>query len=212
MTNYQTALIPRHYYHLFNHSVEPELLFRNEENYFFFLRKLKEYITPVADTLCYNLLPNHYHLFLKVKSEDELINVHRIIQPTKQNELAIENMPSFVLQQISNFQNSYSKSYNKVFHRMGRLFIESVKRREIISENDYTKIIHYIHANAVHHGFCKRIEDWPHSSYHALIHSASTSIMRQEVLSWFGGREQFIQFHQQEVELKINDHEDLRGF
>lgn len=88
---------------------------------------------------------------------------------------------------------------------MGRLFIESVKRREIVTESDYTKIIHYIHANAVHHGFCKRIEDWAHSSYHALIHSAPTSLMREEVLSWFGGREQFIQFHQQKVELKLND-------
>lgn len=205
MTNYQTPLYPEHYYHLFNHAVGNELLFRNNENYFFFLRKFKEYITPVADAFCYNLLPNHYHVFLKVKQEDELKKTYNTIHPTKQKELALENMPSFVLQQISNFQNSYSKSYNKVFGRMGRLFIESVKRREIVAESDYTKIIHYIHANAVHHGFCKRIEDWSHSSYQVIIHSAPTSLMRQEVLSWFGGREQFIQFHQQKVELKLND-------
>ncbi len=205
MTDYQTPLIPEHYYHLFNHSVEPELLFRNEENYRFFLRKLKEYITPVAETLCYNLLPNHYHLFLKMKTEEELKNAYSIIYPMKQNELAIDAMPGFILQQIGNFQNSYSKSYNKVFERMGRLFVESVKRSEIRTEVSFTKIIHYIHGNAVHHGFCKRIEEWPHSSYHALIHSAQTSLMRHEVLSWFGGREQFIQFHQQKIELKIKD-------
>lgn len=123
MLKYQTPLYPEHYYHLFNHAVGSELLFRKEENYFFFLRKLKEYFTPVADILCYNLLPNHYHLFLKVKQEDVLKNTYNIIYPVKQKELTVENMPAFVLQQFGNLQNSYSKSYNKVFGRMGRLFI-----------------------------------------------------------------------------------------
>ena len=207
MANYQIPLHPDHYYHLFNHAVGSELLFRNEENYSFFLQKLKKHLTLVADLLSYNLLPNHYHLFLKVKQEDDLKEAYKTIHPTKQNELTIEQMPAFVLQQIGNFQNSYSKSYNKVFSRMGRLFIESVKRREIITESNYTKIIHYVHANAVHHGICKRIEDWPHSSYHALIHLAPTALLREEVLSWFGEREQFIRFHQQEVELKMKDAE-----
>ncbi len=208
MTNYQTPLHSQLYYHLFNHAVGNELLFRNEENYNFFLRKMKEYLAPVADIFSYNLLPNHYHLFLKVKQEDELRIRYNILHPTLKKELSIEQTPAFVLHQLSNFQNSYSKSYNKFFSRMGRLFIESVKRRQIETESDYTKIIHYVHANAVHHGICRRIEDWPHSSYHALIHSAPTSLMREQVLSWFGGRDQFIQFHQQKVELKLKEDDE----
>ena len=62
-----------------------------------------------------------------------------------------------------------------------------------------------VHANAVHHGFCKRIEDWPHSSYHALISNAPTLLKRTELLNWFGGAEAFIRFHKQPVELKLKE-------
>lgn len=205
MADYQTPLYPDHYYHMFNHAVGNENLFRNDENYSFFLRKVKDYITPVMDIFSYNLLPNHYHLFLKVKTEDVLKITYKSIYPGKQKELANEDMPGFVLQQVSNFQNSYSKSFNKVFGRRGRLFLESVKRREIVTEEYYSKIIHYVHANAVHHGFCKRIEDWPHSSYHALISTGPTLLKRNELIDWFGGVEAFIQFHQQPVELKLKE-------
>jgi REP element-mobilizing transposase RayT len=150
-------------------------------------------------------LPNHYHLFLKVKTDNEVKTAYQSVYPFKQKELTYEEMPAFVLQQISNFQNSYSKSFNKVFGRKGRLFLESVKRREVVTEDHYSKIIHYVHANAVHHGICKRIEDWPHSSYHALISTAPTLLKRNELLDWFGGLEAFIQFHQQTVELKLKE-------
>lgn len=205
MPDYQTPFHPDHYYHLFNHAVGSENLFRNADNYSFFLKKVKQYLVPVFDIFSYNLLLNHYHFFLKVKTESELKSAYQSVYPFKKKELTNKEIPEFVLQQISNFQNSYAKSYNKVFGRRGRLFLESVKRSEVITEDYFSKIIHYVHANAVHHGICKRIEDWPHSSYHALISTAPTLLKRDELLDWFGGVQAFIQFHQQAVELKLKE-------
>jgi putative transposase len=111
-----------------------------------------------------------------------------------------EQIPDFILNQFSNFQNSYSKSYNKVFNRKGRLFMESLKRIEVVTQESFANIIHYIHFNAVHHKICKHITDWPHSSYHSFLSNASTVLMRDEVLNWFGGRNAFINFHEQPPE------------
>jgi putative transposase len=160
---------------------------------------------PIADLYSYNLLPNHFHLFFKIKTEDELNSAFKLVYPKKREVLAYEQMPSFALQQIGNLQNSYAKAYNKAFVRRGRLFLESVKRREIVSEDSFTKIVHYLHGNAVHHGLCQKISEWPYSSYHELIHLAPTTLKRQQVLDWFGGREQFIRYHDQTIELKLKE-------
>jgi putative transposase len=205
MANYQTPLFPGCYYHLFNHAVGNERLFKWVDNYEFFLQKVHKYLLPIADLYSYNLLPNHFHLFFKIKTEDELNSTFKLIYPKKREILTYERMPSFALQQISNLQNSYAKAYNKAFVRRGRLFLESVKRREIISEASFTNIIHYLHSNAVHHGLCRKITEWPYSSYHELIHLAPTTLKRQQVLDWFGGREQFIRFHEQKIELKLKE-------
>ncbi len=48
MPNQHLPLLPNNYFHLYNRAVGDELFFRNEENYRYFLRKMKEYILPVA--------------------------------------------------------------------------------------------------------------------------------------------------------------------
>jgi putative transposase len=94
------------YYHIYNRGINGENIFRNEENYFFFLEKWAQYVSPVADTYAYCLLKNQ-SIFIKEK-------------------LAI---PS---QQFSNLFNSYAQSFNKVYERTGSLFESPFRRKEII--------------------------------------------------------------------------------
>jgi len=49
-------------YHIYNHAVGNENLFRCDENYRYFLKKYAEHISPIADTFAYCLMPNHFHL------------------------------------------------------------------------------------------------------------------------------------------------------
>jgi REP element-mobilizing transposase RayT len=195
MSGYEAHFVPDCFYHVFNHSIDPELLFRADENYRFFLQKALKYLVPIADFYAYNLLGNHYHFFIRIKPEDQIQKRYTELHSSSEKKLLQKQVPDFILQQFSNFQNSYAKSYNTVYHRKGRLFIESVKRIEISTEQSFTNIIHYIHFNAVHHKMCRQIANWPHCSYHSFLSEAPTVLMRKEILDWFGGKEAFIDFH-----------------
>ena len=77
-----------------------------------------------------------------------------------------------------------------------------LRRVPIESEQQFTDTIFYIHKNAVHHGFCKKIDEWPWSSYRTVLCKSATKIKREEVLEWFGNEAAFIQFHAQHIPLK----------
>jgi REP element-mobilizing transposase RayT len=65
-------LIPGYYYHIYNHAIGNEQVFREDKNYHFFLKKTKKYIVPVAEIYSYCLMPNHFHFLVKLKDEVEL--------------------------------------------------------------------------------------------------------------------------------------------
>jgi putative transposase len=58
MQNHHAELFPGGAYHIFNRAIGNEKLFTEEENYRFFLNKYIQYISPVAETLCWCLLPS----------------------------------------------------------------------------------------------------------------------------------------------------------
>jgi len=59
---------PNVIYHVYNHTNNKEPLFRNEANYHLFLKKLRTHLLPVADLMCYCLMPTHFHLQLLPKA------------------------------------------------------------------------------------------------------------------------------------------------
>ncbi len=65
--------LPGREYHVYNHGNAKDDLFSCPENYFYFLKKYKEYIHPIADTFAYCLMPNHFHFALRIKEEEELL-------------------------------------------------------------------------------------------------------------------------------------------
>ncbi len=67
-----TQLEPDKIYHLYNRANGNDVLFTNQNNYVYFLKQLKKYISPVSTIYSYCLMPNHVHFLMQVKSEDEL--------------------------------------------------------------------------------------------------------------------------------------------
>ncbi|MBC7914597.1 MAG: hypothetical protein H7Y07_10815 [Pyrinomonadaceae bacterium] len=193
--NYHIPLKPNTFYHIFNRAVGDEKLFRNQENYRYFLQRFKHYINPIADTYAYCLLPNHFHFLIKMKDDIEFNKYSK-------DESGQKIFSEYTMQSFSNFLNSYTKSFNKAFNRKGGLFIDYLKRVEINSNEQLRATLFYIHKNPVHHGLCKNINDWHWSSYQAFFSSYETSLNKAEVLEWFGGIEEFINFHQQPILLK----------
>ena len=70
-------LQPNSSYHIFNHANGFENIFTEDENYRFFLDKYKEYITPIAETYAYCLLPNHFHLVVRIRKREVIEDIIR---------------------------------------------------------------------------------------------------------------------------------------
>jgi len=182
--------IPQTFYHIFDRANGDELLFKSDENYDFFLKKLKEYLSPYFVFYTYCLLPNHSHIVVRTKSIEEL----------KKNELDIEKelFHKKCLQTCSNFLNSYAKSYNKYYSRKGSLFIERMKRVKLNAEQDIINAIFYVHKNPVHHGYVKELSDWCNCSYNSIISEREDEFAQpQSVLEIFGGKKEFKRVHEQ---------------
>ena len=182
------------YYHILNKAVGNELLFRTEKDYYYFLAKIEHYILPIADIYSYCLIPNHFHLLIKIKAEENINLQYLKID---------DNLGYKVLQQtFGNFFNSYSKSYNKVYDRKGSLFLRPFKRILVEDESYLLSLITYIHRNPIHHKINKEYSDWKYSSYNAIVSNKSTKIKRMEVIDFFGSEEEFVIFHEDNKPIK----------
>ncbi|MBX2920750.1 MAG: hypothetical protein KF746_01060 [Chitinophagaceae bacterium] len=195
MPDYHIPLLPGEKYHILSRAVGNEQLFLTEENYCFFLERYKKYVSPIADTYCYSLLPNHFHFLVKIKEEPAIFRL-----PDKQ--IPPEQLPAMIMLQFSKLLNSYAKAYNKANSRKGSLFIDFLRRGAIEKEEQFGATVFYIHKNPVHHGYCKAMEDWKWSSYNTMFSQKPTMLLRDEVLDWFGGLKSFTDYHAQPVYLK----------
>ena len=177
---------PDKFYHLVNHAVGSENLFRCTDNYYYFLNRYAYHTQQVLKTYAYCLMPNHFHLLVRVCSWDELEKAPKF-------EGVVHK---FVMQKISNWLNGYARAYNIKYERKGALFIDYTKRFEVDNEEYFTAVVNYIHQNPVNHEFVATPDQWLHSSYHAFLSPKETKLMRNEVLEWFGGANEFQKFHQ----------------
>lgn len=195
MPDYHLPLLPGEKYHLISRAVGDEKLFRSQRNYPFFLARYIKHISPVADTYCYCLLPNHFHFMVSIKEEPQLEHHFHEVKGSKY--FSAELLPDFVMERFSNLLNSYVKAYNKMYGRKGGLFIDYLRRKQIESTEQFRATVRYIHRNPVHHGYCTDLSTWNWSSYHAMRSNEPTWLLRNEVLEEFGGLNKFESFHGQ---------------
>src|SRR5690554_6121754 len=78
-------LIFEKYYHIYNHANGNENLFREQKNYEYFLEKYKQHINPIAETIAWCLMPNHFHLLVKIKTEEEIVAAFSSTNPPSTN-------------------------------------------------------------------------------------------------------------------------------
>jgi REP element-mobilizing transposase RayT len=147
-------------YHIFNRGVGKIDIFLDQEDYFFFLTRLKEALYPgyvasplsrrytptklpegAFDLLLYVLMPNHFHLCLTQKTE----------------------LPVSVI--ISKICTSYSKYFNKKYKRVGSLFQDQFKAVLVESNEQLLWLTAYIHRNPLKAGLVKNLDEYLYSSH-----------------------------------------------
>lgn len=123
-------MLPSQIYHIYSHANGNENLFRSEENYHFFLKKYANHVEQIADTFAYCLMPNLFHVLVRIKSEEQLTMVwtEKFDGSTKLFE-GIKTLEKLVIQEFSNVLNGYTQALNKVFSRKGSLFMHPFKKK-----------------------------------------------------------------------------------
>lgn len=204
------------YYHIYNRGMNGENIFVEERNYDLFLKLYEKHLAPVTDLFAYCMLRNHFHVDVRVKSEDEILETlsNKTLRVSSVNSGQVKQGISanhdesqsrkplgsqYVSDQFSNFFNAYAKTINKAYGRTGSLFQHPFGRVPITSDRQFWNVIAYIHQNPQKHGFVKDFRDWKYSSYGIILNEKPTVINRGEVMRWFGTKEEYLSLHSEWV-------------
>ena len=183
------AYIKGNYYHFYNRGAHKLSIFRDEDNYQYVIRKIKEHSRNLNITVIpYCLLPNHYHFLLR-----------------QDGEFAARLLPQYVF-------NSYSKAYNKRYAHSGTIFEGSYKAKEIKIESHLLHLCRYIHANPVIHSIISEIDVWPFSNYlHWVGLRGGTLLDEKFIDAYFPTRWEYVKFVQEYIEERKMP-EELSGY
>ncbi len=129
-------------FHLYNHSVESLLLFRNRDDYIYFLNKFKKAIIKYpASIYAYCLMPNHFHFCIKQNSDKQ---IYRIFND------------SFA---------SYALHYNFKYKRKGTLFQGHLQHKKVNHDGYLVQLCKYIHYNPKKADLVTELSEWEFSNY-----------------------------------------------
>ncbi len=184
--NYYERLVPDRFYHIYNRGNNGDNLFYQRRNYHFFLRRYNQYLSRYLDTFAYCLLPNHFHLLVRVKPNDH------------------ENISKIISEQFRHFFTSFAKAIIKQEGRTGSLFEKKFRRIAVANEGHFHNLILYIHANPQLHRIYNNYREYEHSSFNTLNSTVPTKLCRQEVWEWFGSREAYEETHERYVNFKMD--------
>jgi putative transposase len=207
------------YYHIYNRGNNRENIFIQERNYDHFLKLYFKYIDPIAETFAYCLLRNHFHVSVRIKSEEEIAEtLKETLKVSSANQRLVgreslvnqntsragkpigsDKLVGFPSKKFSDFFNAYAKAINNAYGRTGSLFQHPFGRMPITTDGQFWNVIAYIHQNPQKHKFVKDFRDWKYSSYGILLSDKSTKLQRTVVFDWFGGKEGYLKLHEEWV-------------
>ncbi|MFV0304319.1 MAG: transposase [Moheibacter sp.] len=196
-----TPIEPNKFYHIYNRGVNGEVIFKSDRNFNYFLNKVFDKLNPVCEVYAYCLLPNHFHLLVKIKSEKEVESLIKVLNLDKA-EAGLHAPRNIFSKQFSKIFNSYSQAFNKENNRHGALIESPFKRKEINSEDYLRKAMIYIHQNPENHSIVTNFKNYKYSSFQTLIGTTNTNLNRNAAIQLFENKENFIFSHSKEIKLE----------
>ena len=184
-------ITPGNYYHFYNRGIDSCNLFHEEDNYQYFLKLYNNHVTPVADTLAWVLMPNHFHFLVRIREEWEVLHLSGF-----QNLTGVK--PKSPHQYFSNLFNAYTKAFNKRYQRHGSLFERPFRRKLIEGEESVKNVLVYIHNNPVHHKFCQITEEYSWSSYQDYLSNKITK-SSDDAIKLFDNLDNFKYVHEEKA-------------
>ncbi len=144
-------------YHLYNRGNNRENIVVERENYRYFLRLVRRYLLPVMDVLAYCIMPNHYHLLVRIKQKSDFL------EKSDFSDRAFDDVSPHISEALRRLSIAYTKAVNKRYGRVGVLFQGPYQVKAVTPER-LLDLSCYIHHNPVAAGFVAAATDWPFSS------------------------------------------------
>lgn len=146
--------VPNNIYHVYNRGNNNQPIFFERENYLFFLKKIRNHLSPFVEILAYCLMPNHLLVLI----------------PESDSGLDLKSNPEFVINQkinnaIGTILRSYTRAINKKFNRTGSLFQKGTKAKKMNNDQQSFVAFHYLHQNPIEADLVKNMQDWEFSSF-----------------------------------------------
>jgi putative transposase len=191
-------------FHVYNRTNNKELLFLSPSDKQLFLNRYAVYLNPFLKTYCHNLLPNHFHFLVRVRSREEICTHLQKIKPelrkkVEQQYLDGEESAEHLLElEWIRFLTSYAMRFNIQHLRKGNLFYRPFKRIAVAGDEYFRNAVLYIHTNAYKHNInCSDKFEW--CSYKEFLRSNGRNPVHKEVFNCFEGKEKFIQMHEEMI-------------
>ncbi len=161
------------YYHIFNRGNAKQSIFLDNQDYSFFLFRLKQNLFPKEEyvfrtpplpensfsLISYCLMPNHFHFLIKQNN----------------------NIP--VTKLLTRICTSYSMYFNKKYDRIGHVFQDQFKQ-VTVGDNEYlTWLTAYIHQNPKVGGLVKSPADYQWSSYLEYLGKSSNTLCDRKIVT-----------------------------
>ncbi len=151
-------------YHIFNRGNNKQIIFREKEDYVFYIIKLRKCLKKYNATLfSYCLMPNHVHLEIRQNSLIPLSNL------------------------MSGLHTSYTNYFNKKYNNIGHLFQSRYKAKEIKSKVQFLELIFYIHINPVVANLVHFPESWMWSSAQDYAGNRNGTLCDKIAINLLGG-------------------------
>ncbi|HLC05830.1 MAG TPA: transposase [Anaerolineales bacterium] len=129
------------FYHIYNRGVNKLPIFLEPRNYPYFLDLMNRYLSRDGALIAaYCLMPNHYHLLVRIGSGSLSARMHQLGM-------------------------AYTNAVNKAYGRVGPLFQGRFKAVAVEHDAQLLHLSRYIHLNPVAAGLADEPADWAYSSY-----------------------------------------------
>ena len=177
------------YYHIYNHSIPEQLLFRGEEDYLTCLKLFQRYYNTIDySILAYCLMPNHYHFLIYQKTD----------------------VPVFV--SFRKLWYCYTCYYNKKYERIGTLFANKLQHITIQKQSYLLRLCAYIHLNPVKAGLVNVVDAWQWSNYQEWVGLRNGSLIdREQIKHFFHSVEEYKECISTLLPEKIDHHYRIDG-
>jgi REP element-mobilizing transposase RayT len=156
MPHRKRRFFPGDTYHLYNRGNNRENIIVERENYGYFLHLVRRHLLPVMDVLAYCVMPNHYHLLVRIKQKSDFLEKSDFSG-------AFDEVSPHISEAMRRLSIAYTKAVNKRYGRVGVLF-QGPYQAQAVAPARLLDLSCYIHHNPVAAGFIAAAADWPFSS------------------------------------------------